>query len=250
MPSILTASRAAGSSPAPSRFEASTNAICFSNSSGRRILVTTRAYIRLKCAFTDVYRLSSCGRLLVSAPLHPCVSCPQSRSAVHPSLMRHSAVCWRSYSPGRCVGHIADRRAGNAFRGLDPRQCHNGRVHFRRIVVIQAVPPGPATKEYEGCLSIHAVYPPALWPTLKMVFMRTSFQGYTGAQPACGFRDNFFGSIDATNGARSPNGQFVRVTAQCGGWITPDISQASQRYENKGRSAGPEFSPCSCLICS
>ena len=59
------------------------------------------------------------------------------------------------------------------------------------------MPPGPATNAVDGCLSIHAVYPPAAWTTPKIVFVRMKSHGYTGAQPALGSRTSLFGSIDA-----------------------------------------------------
>src|SRR5580698_1078348 len=51
--------------------------------------------------------------------------------------------------------------------------------------------------EYEACLSIHAVYPPAAWTTPKIVLVRTKSQGYTGAHPFAGSRDSLFRSSEA-----------------------------------------------------
>src|SRR5271170_883041 len=65
-------------------------------------------------------------------------------------------------------------------------------------------PPGPATKAVDGCLSIHAVYPPAACTTPKMVLVRTKSHGYTGAQPFRGSRTSFLGSSEAIPPSVSP----------------------------------------------
>src|SRR5690349_390418 len=57
---------------------------------------------------------------------------------------------------------------------------------------------GEETEAYAGCLSDHAVTPPAWWITVKMLLARTNSHGKTGAQSLAGSWGSFRGSIART----------------------------------------------------